>query len=80
MKRFFSGLKEGFKEFGENIARIVNSVLLSLVYFIGVGPTSLVAKITRKSFLDTKIDKKAKSYWSTLNLRKKPKEDYYRLF
>jgi hypothetical protein len=80
MMSFLSGIKEGFKEFGENIALIVNSLLLSVVYFLGVGPTSLVAKIVRKSFLDVKIEKKSKTYWSDLNLKKRPEEEYYRQF
>jgi hypothetical protein len=80
MMRFLSGIKEGFKEFGENIALIVNSVLLSIVYFVGVGPTSLFAKLVKKSFLDVKIEKKSKTYWSDLNLKKRPEEEYYRQF
>ena len=80
MRLFFLGLKEGFKEFGENIARIVNSVLLSIVYFVGVGPTSLIARIVKKSFLETKIEKNKKTYWTDLNLGKRPKEEYYRQF
>jgi hypothetical protein len=80
MKVIFSGIKKGFKEFGENIALIVNSVLLSIVYFIGVGPTSLFAKMMGKSFIDRKPEKKTKTYWSDLNLDKKPIEEYYRQF
>jgi hypothetical protein len=80
VKKFVFGFKKGFKEFGENIGLIVNSILLSAVYFIGVGPTYLVAKIVGKKFLDTKTDKKAKTYWSTLDLDKKTIEEYYRQF
>ena len=32
MKEFFIGFKEGQKKFAENIAVIINSILLSLVY------------------------------------------------
>ncbi len=80
MREFIKGLQEGFKEFGENIAGIVNAVLLSVVYFVGVGPTALVAKISGKSFIETKPDKKAKSYWSNLDLGKKDTDEYYRQF
>jgi hypothetical protein len=80
LKNFFSGFGEGFKEFGENVALIVNSLLLSVVYIIGVGLTSLVSKLFKKSFLDMKQSKKSKTYWSNLNLKKRPDEEYYRQF
>ncbi len=78
MKQFLKGFQKGLKDFGHGITAIVNSVLLSIVYFIGAGITSMVAKITGKHFLDMK--KRRESYWSDLNLKKKPKEDYYRQF
>lgn len=74
------GLKAGQKKFGEDIAQIINFILLTIVYFIGVGLTSIFAKIFRKSFLELKIDKKAGSYWEELNLDKKKMEDYYKQF
>ncbi len=77
---FFNGFKKGFRDFGLNLATIVNCILLSFVYVIGVGITSSVAKIFRKQFLETKISTKAKSYWSNLNLKKKKLDDYYRQF
>lgn len=78
LKQFFNGLKKGMKEFGHNIAIIVNSVLLTIVYFSGVGLTSLIAKATGKHFLETKAKKG--SYWHDLNLKKKTLDEYYRQF
>jgi hypothetical protein len=80
MNGFFSGMKAGFKEFGDNITCLVNSVLLCLVYFIGVGPTSLFARLSGKTFIETKINKKTKTYWSDLDLEKRPIDEYYRQF
>jgi len=77
-KQFLIGLKKGMKEFGGNIALIINTVLLSFVYFIGVGLTSIIAKIFGKHFLEMKLSKN--SYWSDLNLKKKNMESYYRQF
>lgn len=77
---FIKSFKIGFKEFGENIVFLVNSILLSIVYIFGVGITSIIAKLSKKTFLDTKIDKKAKTYWCDLNLDKKPIDEYYRQF
>ena len=75
---FFNGLKEGMKEFGQNITIIVNSILLGIVYIIGVGPTSIVAKIFGKKFLQNNLEEN--TYWTDLNLEKETKEKYYRQF
>ncbi len=80
LKQFFTGFKKGSRDFGYNIALIINSVLLSLVYIIGAGFTSIVAKLFGKHFLDIKLSKKRDSYWSDLNLKKKPIGEYYRQF
>ena len=45
---FVKGLKEGFHDFGNGITNIVNFILLSIVYFIGVALTSIIAKIIGK--------------------------------
>jgi hypothetical protein len=84
LKQFFKGFGKGFKDFGHNISRIVNSLLLIIVYFIGAGITAIVAKITGKHFLEHKYPgkekTKAKSYWKELDLKKKSIEQYYRQF
>ena len=58
IKSFIHQLKKGQKEFGEDLAVIINSVVLSIVYLFGVGLTSLTAKIFRKKFLVWKQTKK----------------------
>ena len=75
-----SGIKKGQKEFGEDIGTLVNSILLSVVYLLGVGLTSIIAKVVRKRFLNLRLDKSAKTYWEDLNLNKRPIEEYYRQF
>lgn len=77
--QFFKGFGKGIKEFGTGISTVVNAILLSIVYIIGVGLTSIFAKIFRKHFLETKR-KKTKTYWKTLNLKKEPLEKHYRQF
>ena len=79
LKQFFRGFRKGMGYFGHNIAIIINTILLSLVYFLGVGLTSIFAKLSGKHFLETKLGKKS-TYWSDLNLKKKPMEEYYRQF
>ena len=43
--QILNDLKKGQKIFGEDIAIIINSVLLTFVYFFGVGFTFLLAKL-----------------------------------
>lgn len=77
-KQFSKGFKKGVKNFGSCISDIINTVLLGFVYIVGVGITSIIARLNKKRFLDT--EKKEDSYWSDLNLEKKPTEEYYRQF
>jgi cytochrome c biogenesis protein CcdA len=79
-KDFLLSLKRGQKAFGEDIAAIINSFLLTITYIFGVGLTFVAAKLARKSFLETKIQKDAPTYWEELNLTKKPLSEYYRQF
>lgn len=80
MKEFLKNFKKGMNEFSYNIIITVNSILLFFVYILGVGITSIFAKLFKKKFLETKISKKEKTYWSDLNLKKKPIKEYYRQF
>ncbi|HLD00827.1 MAG TPA: hypothetical protein VJC39_03725 [Candidatus Nanoarchaeia archaeon] len=75
-----TGFKHGMKEFGKTINLVVNCVLLTLVYGIGVGLTATAAKLFKKQFLETKLQPTEKSYWSDLNLTKRPLKEYYRQF
>ncbi|MBD3310553.1 hypothetical protein GF351_05010 [Candidatus Woesearchaeota archaeon] len=75
---FFNGVKKGTALFGHCITAIINSILLTLVYALGVGITAVLAKLCRKNFLDT--DLKGRSYWKKLDLKKRPIEEYYRQF
>ena len=79
MKEFFSGLKGGQKSFGETIGIIVNSLLLTMVYVIGIGLTSIIGKIVGKKFLGLKPEKK-ETYWENLYLGKKKFGEYFRQF
>ena len=77
---FFEDFKGGQKAFGENIAAIINSILLTVVFFIGVGSTSIIAKIFNKHFLSLETDEKAKTYWEKLNLKTESVDKHYRQF
>jgi len=80
LKQFIKGFKKGMGNFGHGIALVVNSVLLLIVYLVGVGFTFVFAKLFSKHFLDMKLSEKRESYWSDLDLKKKKIEEYYRQF
>ncbi len=71
---------KGVKAFGDNIAAIINTVLLSIFYIIVVGLTSIFTKVGGKKFIEIKLSKKRKSYWSNINLKLKPIKNYLRTF
>jgi hypothetical protein len=79
-RNFFTGLREGQRAFGEDIAHLVAFVLLSIAYIIGIGIPSLIAKIIGKHFLELHINQNKKSYWKDFELAPRGKEEYYRQF
>ena len=77
---FFADIKEGFKLYGEVIATVVNSVLLTIVYVIGVGLTSIFTKVIGKKFLEMKIDDSSETYWNELNIGDEDMDSHYKQF
>ncbi len=76
---FIGGFKKGSGEFAQIIINIVNFVLLFFVYFIGIGMTSVIAKLFGKHFIDLN-QKKKNSTWIVRHLKKQPIKNYYRQF
>ncbi|MBS3140787.1 hypothetical protein J4405_01420 [Candidatus Woesearchaeota archaeon] len=77
--RILKALKKLHKVVTGTIINIVNFILLLPVYFIGVGITSIIAKLFKKGFLNLKKENK-KSYWTNNEVKKGEIEDYYRQF
>jgi hypothetical protein len=80
MKQFFKDIQYGQKAFGEDIQSMLNFLILTFIYFVGIGLTSIFAKIFNKHFLDLKIDKNAGTYWQNLEQKNEKMEEYYRQF
>ncbi|MBD3203495.1 hypothetical protein GF327_04325 [Candidatus Woesearchaeota archaeon] len=70
--------KQGFSDYFLNINVIINILLLSLVYLSGVGLTTLLSRLLKKKFINSKT--KRKTYWNNLNLKKEELNRYYRQF
>ena len=77
IKQFFNGFKEGAVDFNKNLTTLINVILLTLVYIIGIGIPSIIAKVSGKHFFDTS---RRDTYWLDLNIKKKPLEEYYKQF
>ncbi|MBS3083554.1 hypothetical protein J4423_02010 [Candidatus Pacearchaeota archaeon] len=80
LKSIINEFHQGQKMFGEDIARLVNSVLLTVVYFIGVGITWILTCFNKEEILELKINPGAGTYWKDINLTTKPIKEYYRQF
>ena len=80
LNNFCKGFIEGSKEFGLSINILVITSLLTVVYVLGVGVTSIVAKAIGKHFLNTQLAKNQDTYWTELNLKKKEIDEYYKQF
>ncbi|MBU0666431.1 MAG: hypothetical protein KKC26_03645 [Nanoarchaeota archaeon] len=75
----FKKIFEKIKTFGLFTSKIVNFILLSVVYLTGVFLTSVVGKIFGKKFLDCN-KKESSSYWENYEMPKKNLERHYRMF
>lgn len=80
LRKLLKSFRQGMKGFVQNLGCIVNSIILLPVYIVGVGATSILAKLFGKRFLQRGPSKKGKTYWSELNLEKNGIENYYRQF
>ena len=54
IKKLWSAVKSILEPLGKLISGIVNSILLSIVYFVGVGIVSISMKLFGKHFLELK--------------------------
>jgi hypothetical protein len=68
-----------FQAFGKRVSGVVNYVFLSIVYAFGVGATSIIAKISGKSFLVLR-PRDQESYWREHEQRPATLEELRRMF
>lgn len=78
VKDFATGAREGARAFADLVADSINLLLLFLVYFVGVGLVSIVAKLTGKHFLDFGKGGR-ETYWTRI-IKQPQKDDFYRMF
>lgn len=80
LNSFFKEFHKGQALFGETISTVVNSLLLSLVYFLGIGLTSIFAKFANRRFLDKETDLLKESYWEEFHFMKIEEGEHFRQY
>ena len=78
-QKIWNTIKAILEPIAKVISNIINFILLSIVYFIGIGSVSIVMKLFGKHFLELKKQNK-KSNWHEHRVEKQPLEEYYRTF
>ena len=61
--RLLSPLNKLWLKFGLLLYKVMNPLILGLLFFITITPIGLIMRIFGKDFLGLKIDHGAKSYW-----------------
>ena len=62
-------IKIVWMKFAFYLAKILNPIILSIIYIVCFLPIGIIYKIIKKNNLKTKIDKNSKTYWE------KPEDD-----
>ncbi len=62
------------------LGSVVSRVILTLLFFLVLTPTGLVARLAGKDFLRLKLDRKAASYWIKRERTVKSQQDYEKQF
>lgn len=79
-KSLFQLLQHIGKTVADNVIKLFNIILLTVVYFLGIGITAITAKITKKHFLNLTFDKNATTYWIEKKNKTMKTSDYQRQF
>lgn len=74
---FIESIKKILKIPIDILVNLINSILLSCVYILGIGITAFFARITHKRFLSIEKDNNKKTYWKKIV---EEKEDHLRTF
>jgi hypothetical protein len=73
-------LYEAWMKVAHLLSRIVNTVILALIYYLLITPTALIKRIFGGTPLPVKPNKKSSSYWVTRAEPAQPKERYIKRY
>ena len=69
IKTFLKGLAHGLTYTGHIITNIVNTLLLLIIYFVGVGTAAIITKLTKQELM--MLEKKnTTTYYSAYCIKK----------
>jgi len=78
MKQFFSFLWKAWLKIGEILGWIWTRILLTIIFFVIVGPISVLMKLFNKDSLKFKFNKN--TYWLPRSQKEIQEENYYHQF
>ena len=78
-KTFLKGLLHGAKYTGMLITNIINTVLLLIIYFIGVGTAALFTRITKQKELMPE-NKNNETYYNEKKTETEDIQEYYKQY
>lgn len=61
--RLLAPLNKLWMKFGLLLYKVMNPIVLGLLFFVTIMPIGLVMRAFGKDFLRTKLDRNAKTYW-----------------
>lgn len=80
MKKTFKKIFSWWMVFVKFLGKINTFILLTLVYFILIGPIAVFFKIIKKDFLDVKLSSSEGSYWISKQTEKLEENNYEQRF
>jgi len=78
MMKFLKIFYKIWLKIGEVLGWIWTRILLTIIFFVVIGPISLVMKLFNKDPLQFKFDKN--TYWLPCSQKEMEEEDYYHQF
>jgi len=63
LPQLLTPLNRGFNRFGQVMHKIINPLLMGLVFVLTVVPTGLIIRLLGKDPMNRKLDANAASYW-----------------
>ena len=79
LRKSLFAAKKLLRIISRTLNKTINLILLFIVYFIGIGLTSIIAKIFNKHFLNVR-NKNGISYYTKIARKRQSAEDHYRQF
>lgn len=61
--KILNPLNRGWMKFGLLLYKVMNPIILGLLFFVTIMPIGLVMRAFGKDFLRLKLDRNAKTYW-----------------